>query len=453
MKSFFDFKINENINRVKYNNLYYYDNNFYFLTTDKNIILKSVKLLGGPEHSDQINKEEYIFIPKIKIFDTEEELNNFINKDIIIINGITNYFSHYYEHNIGHGLYDAIYPSFLTLLDFFNKDDIYTNLINILHVPGWKCPLNCSRNWILNIMSKFSKNNNLIKNNLEKDKIYKFEILIAGSGYAGISSINKNGIMPGKELLALEKFRDRFYEVYNITKKIKNLNSINIIIVDSDRYSESDKEILLKINEELKKNYNCNYIYWKDYINFKDQIELLNNTDIYISACGTSMNNFPFLNNNSILINLGTNKSGDKNIKQLMEVNMCLLSNNLLIDYYDIFQENDYNYDKILKLINKNINLYKGIENNIIFKPILPNYIKIWQELFIDNENEFKDKNNLDELILRMNKDLKPDLVPYRYPEILIQNYKIDTVTKEFLNEKNKLYLEKIKNKYNKLLY
>ena len=54
MNSFHEFKQSENINRIKYDNLYFFDNNFYFLTTDKNIILNEVKLLGGPEHTDQI---------------------------------------------------------------------------------------------------------------------------------------------------------------------------------------------------------------------------------------------------------------------------------------------------------------------------------------------------------------------------------------------------------------
>ena len=134
---------------------------------------------------------------------------------------------------------------------------------------------------------------------------------------------------------------------------------------------------------------------------------------------------------------------------------MALLSNDLLIDYYNIFQENEYDYDKILKLIYKNVNLHQKLTNNknIIYQPIVPNYIKIWQELFTDKENDLKDKNNLEDLILRMNNDLKPDLVPYRYPEIFIQNYKIATVTKDFLNEKNNLYLEKIKKNYINILY
>lgn len=453
MISKFIYDNKKNIKRVKYENIYFFNNEFYFLTLDKNIELQEVKLLGGPEHSNTIHKNEYIFKPNIKIFDNEIEINNFFDKEIIKIKGITNYFSHYYEHNIGHGLFDALYPSFLTLLNFFNEYNNYTNLINLIYVPGWFCPMKCSRDWVLEVIEKFSGNKNLLKNNLDKNKIYKFEVLIAGSGYAGISSINKNGIMPGKNLNALSKFRDRFYRNYNIT--LENTKTLNIYIIDSNRYSENDKKILLKICKKLNINHNCNYLNWKDIDDFKKQLNILSKIDIYISSPGTSGNYFPFLRKKSIFINLGTNISGEYNINQLMEVNMALLSNDLLIDYYNIFQENEYNYDEILKLINKNINLHQKITNNkdIIYEPIIPNYIKIWQELFMKKDNDLKDENNLDELVLRMNSDLQPNLVPYRYPEILIQNYKIATVTKDFLNEKNKLYLEKIKKKYKNILY
>ncbi len=453
MNSKFYYENKENIKKVKYENIYFFNNEFYFLTLDKNIQLQEVKILGGPEHSDCIHKNEYVFKPNIKFFNNEKEINNFLDKEIIEIKGISNYFSHYYEHNIGHGLFDALYPSFLTLLNFFNENNNYTNLINLLHVPGWVCPMKCTKDWVLEIMEKFSGNKNLLKNNLDKNKIYKFEVLIAGSGYAGISSINKNGIMPGKKLNVLSKFRDRFYKNYNIN--VENTKTLSISIIDSDRYSENDKTLLLKICEELNKNHNCNYLNWKDIDDFKKQLNILSKIDIYICSPGTSGNYFPFLREKSIFINLGTNISGAYNINQLMEVNMALLSNDLLIDYYNIFQENEYNYDKILKLIDKNINLHQKITNNkdIIYEPIIPNYIKIWQELFMEKDNDLKDKNNLDELVLRMNNDLQPNLVPYRYPEILIQNYKISTVTKDFLNEKNKLYLEKIKKKYINILY
>lgn len=460
MESSFEFKITENINRIKYNNLYFFENNFYFLTTNKNIILKEVKLLGCPEHTDKILKEEYIFLPKIKVFDDEKELNNFINNDLVIIKEITNYFAHYYEHNIGHGLYDALYPSFLTLLDFFNEDDNYINLINLLKPDGWICPLKCSRDWVLDIMSKFSKNNNLLKNNLDKNKVYKFEILIAGSGYAGFSSVNKDYLVPGKKNFALEKFRDRFYNVYDIKKNINIKTNIKIIIIDSERYSTYEKNILIKINEILnEKGYESNYIYWKNYENFRDQLEIINNTNIHISSSGTSMMYFPFLNSGNIHINLGTNNYIDcYNIQNkeerclLMDVSISLLSNDIYIDYYDIFKHKKILLDEVNNIIEKNIYYFKNelINSiNININKNIPKFVKIWRE-FCNNEeyNYFRDIENINEIIKKMNNDENPNLVSIRWIEMIIQNYSPYNKNYEIISNKNLELLEIIKNKY-----
>jgi hypothetical protein len=460
MESSFEFKITENINRIKYNNLYFFENSFYFLTTNKNIILKEVKLLGGPEHTDQILKEEYIFLPKIKVFDNDNELNNFINNDLVIIKEITNYFSHYYEHNIGHGLYDALYPSFLTLLDFFNENDNYINLINLLKPDGWICPLKCSRDWILDIMSKFSKNNNLFKNNLEKNKVYKFEILITGSGYAGFSSVNKEYLVPGKEKFALEKFRDRFYNVYDIKKNINIKKNIKISIIDSERYSTDEKNILIKINEILnEKGFESNYIYWKNYENFRDQLEIINNTNIHISSSGTSMMYFPFLNSGNIHINLGTNNYFDSYSIQnkeerllLMDIPISLLSNDIYIDYYNIFNHKKILLDEVNNIIEKNIYYFKNElinSNNKNINTNIPSFVKIWRE-FCNNEeyNDFRDIENIDEIIKKMNNDKKPDLVSIRWIEMIIQNYSPYNKNYEIISNKNLKLLDFIKDKY-----
>lgn len=466
MNSFHEFKQSENINRIKYDNLYFFDNNFYFLTTDKNIILNEVKLLGGPEHTDQILKDEYIFIPKIKIFDNEEELNNFINKDLIIINGITNYFSHYYEHNIGHGLYDTLYPSFLTLLDFFNEDNSYTNLINLLNVPGWICPLKCSRDWVLDIMSTFSKNKNLFKNNLDKNKIYKFEILIAGSGYAGYSSTNKDYLVPGKKKFVLEKFRNRFYNVYNIKKNIFSNFDIKIIIIDSERYLLEEKNILLNIKDLLnKKGYKCEYIYWKKYENFKDQLEIINNTNIHISSSGTSMMYFPFLNSCNIHINLGTNNYSDcyyeKNKEErylLMDIPISLLSNDIFIDYYNIFKHKKILFDEVYNIILKNINylnnnLIKIKDTNIQVNVNIPNFVKIWRDFCNNDEyKNLRDEKNIEEIIQGMNNDLKNGLVSVRWIEMISLNYSPFNEKYNFISQKNLKLLNIIKKKYDDIL-
>ena len=59
-------KYNVNFYYNKYTNLYYLNDHFYYfiVKTDKQD-LKTVKLLGGPEHSGVIPKDVYMFKPII----------------------------------------------------------------------------------------------------------------------------------------------------------------------------------------------------------------------------------------------------------------------------------------------------------------------------------------------------------------------------------------------------
>ena len=463
MNSKFYYENKENIKRVKYENIYFFNNEFYFLTLDKNIQLQEVKLLGGPEHSGCIHKNEYIFKPNIKFFNNEKEINNFLYKEIIEIKGISNYFSHYYEHNIGHGLFDALYPSFLTLHNFFNENNNYTNLINLLHVPGWVCPMKCTKDWVLQIMEKFSGNKNLLKNNLDKNKIYKFEVLIAGSGYCGYSTINKKYITPGKDFNSLSLFRNRFYNKYNIQRK-NTYERNKIIIIESERYSIQEKNILLEIKKKLNsENFNCEFINWKNYVNFKEQLELLNNSYMHISSSGTSMMNFVFLNEKSVHINLGTNNYQDcyqiKNNEErllLMDIPISLLSNDIYIDYYNIFVHKKILFKEVYNIILKNIKYFNTyLKNTNVFNVNIkiPNFVKVWQDFCLsDIYNDLRDKNNINEIIMGMNNDINNGLVSVRWIEMISLNYSPFNEKYNFISPKNSKLLDIIKKKYDCIL-
>ena len=123
----------------------------------------------------------------------------------------------------------------------------------------------------------------------------KFETLIAGSGRAGISGVNKNAIMPGKSLQMIEKFRNRMWDVYGIQKYISNEidqklsneidQKLNIIIVNSNRYSVDEKNVLLKINEKLNNiGHNSNYISWVDVPSFREQLEIMSRANSTLLA-------------------------------------------------------------------------------------------------------------------------------------------------------------------------
>lgn len=432
MTTIIEYTTDENINHIKYDNLYYINGDFVILSLKTDIIptIREIRLLGGPEHSGIITRDKYIFLPKIIQFETKNAIDNFIKKKkVITIKGITNYFAHYYDHNVAHGLYDALYPSFLSILQFYDEDISYNNLIDIFKIPGWVFPGNASREWLLNIFKDFSKGKNMFKNMFQKNQMYCFKTLIAGSGFAGISSVNKQGVMPGKHLYAFEKFRDRFYKIYNIEKSPKLNSTIRLLIIDSSRYSSDEKETLNNIKSEMSKEnkVDVKYISWKDITSFKDQIEIMNKCDIHIAGAGTTMLNFPFLNDNSIHINLGVNEIHPTTSPSLLEVNCCLLSNNIYCDFYDIYKYKRINYQVLKDTIVKNIEYLKNLyikDNNVkIKKTNTPNYIIKWREICENNKESEYSNYDMNDIIDRMNGLENPNLISYRHPDMFIYKF------------------------------
>ena len=79
IESLAEFKKYEDIEQVKYTNLYYIENQFYYLTTKTNENIKSIKTLGGPEHTGRINEKLYSINPTIKYFENKDKLKLFID--------------------------------------------------------------------------------------------------------------------------------------------------------------------------------------------------------------------------------------------------------------------------------------------------------------------------------------------------------------------------------------
>ena len=433
MTSTVEYKTVENIQHVKYTNLYYINKEFYYfaIKNSDSIDIKPIKTLGGPEHTRRIKSDKYEILPKIKYFKDETELNNYVNSlNIKELNKPTLHFSHYYDHNIAHGLYDALYPIYLCYLRFFHekKNESFNMFLNILIDPGgWRMPENyvATRDWVLNIFNDFCLGGEFMyKNNTTRN--IKFNTLLVGGWHAGISFVNKKFIMPGKDILALEKFRDRFLKAYNINPP-KKTNKIKITIVNSHRYSKKEKHNLIKIlvDYSKKENIETKLVNWKDVPDFKMQLEILNNCDIHISCAGTSMLNFPFLKDNSIHINLGVREFWHSiPLPSLMETNICLLSNNIYCEFYNIYKFKEVLYYETKLLLDKSIN---NLKNNIYLKSKQPDYINKWQKLCLEFPNETQ------ELIHRLNGEKEPSLIFVRFPDFIIYEY-IDYY-KQFLNE------------------
>lgn len=412
----------ENILHAKYSNLYYINSKFYYFTIKNNKKnIKKMKTLGGPEHLRRLHENDYNILPIIKYFNNKLDLEKYV-LTLKIKNIITPtlHFSHYYDHNIAHGLYDALYPIFLCYLRFFKekKYDLFNMFINILIDPGgWKMPNGyiATRDWVLNVFKDFCMGGKLLLSNNTNYNI-KFDTLLVGGWHAGISFVNNKFIMPGKNIYALEKFRNRFLKAYNILSS-KKTKKLKILIINSKRYSKEEKKNLIKILVEYtrKNDIEIQFINWKNIPNFKEQLKIINNADIHISSAGTSMLNFPFLKDNSIHINLGVRSFWHSIPKpSLMETNICLLSNNITCEFYDIYKHKKVLYNETKLLIDKCIYNFK---NNIYLKTTPPDYIIKWQKICETYPKESQ------EMIDKMNGEMEPCLIFYRFPDFLIYKY------------------------------
>ena len=184
---------------------------------------------------------------------------------------------------------------------------------------------------------------------------------------------------------------------------------------------------------------------------------------MHISSSGTSMMNFIFLNEKSIHINLGTNNYQDcyqiKNNEErllLMDIPISLLSNDIYIDYYNIFVHKKILFQEIYNIILKNIKYYNTYlkntnEFNVNIK--IPNFVKVWQDFCSsDIYNNLRDNNNINEIIMGMNNDINNGLVSVRWIEMISLNYSPFNEKYNFISPKNLKLLDIIRKKYNSVL-
>lgn len=428
MESYVDYFTDNNVTRAKYKNIYFIDNRFEFLTTSKNIIIKSVQT--------HINDSNFKLEPIMKVFENSESLKNYIQKKTIKhIPGITCFFTNYYDEHHAHGLYDTLYPIYHCFLRAGYENERF----NILYQLGNFNLINKNKE----IYKKFSKGDIFIyfESLLKDTSNYRFDVVVSGSQSAGLTCCNKNATLIGGDINAMQKFRNRMLSVYEINSNVINKN-INIAIIDNKRYSETTKKILKDICIYLNNTgkFKCNYINYGTLPIFKNQLEMINNIDIHISGPGSGMLNFPFLRDNSRHINLGATKytwlgRENEDMTGYMEYTITSqVSNYINCEFYDIKKNKSVIFNKLLELI-----INKDIE-----KIVIPDYIKVWKEYCeIDNIN-------MENLIARMN-GRHPELTGYRFPEIMIQEKGIfkENIENPSMNLICHKLLREIKNKYN----
>jgi hypothetical protein len=418
----------DDIKTVIYNNLYYIGSTFYYLTID-DVDLVAIGTLGTAMRCN----DNATLCPNVKKFTTLEDLEDFVNSIVIEpVPDVTNFVHHFYDHNIAHAIYDTLYPSYLSCLRCNTEFETYNMFVETLYVRGWSFPGNASREYSLDVFKTFC-GGKFIHKRIHDEHVtnYKFDVLVSGQENCGISCVNKKGIMPGGDINAMEKFRDRMYLMYNILPTISDKLRVKFIM--SRRYTSEEITIIQHLCEEYSDVYECQIIDWSTISSFKEQLQISCDTDIHLSGAGTSMLNYPFMLNKTVHINLGVKEVHANSCPSLFEVNVCLLTPHINVFYYDVFRHVVILYEPLKEIFEQSLTHFgKNMKQKI------PNYILIWQEYCI------KDPNS-DKLIIKM---MGP-LIGERFPEIVV--LEINKYSEQYRTIDN-LLMRSIKKKYSSLV-
>ena len=326
-----------------YKNLYYVNNTFMILTVKgRHLPLYSVR-------TDAFMLQA--ITPEKLQFDTysllEKFVRNIVNPEIFP--SVTVYFGQIWHNNIGHALFDGLYPAYIALIRFPPR-----------HLHPFRLFVDidpCDNCWSEDVYSRFAGLGifkQSILSPMSTKKWFMFDELIMGSGNLCQRCIQSNLQLPGGVTLdASRLFRDRTYKQYdlipsfvrkksssegrtptdvlfgciiaNIRFSAHDLKQINEAIFEINNYTDFYLNQIVNnrtklewplirltfINyEQIKadKNISIEINATKDQLmddRFRNQLKLVHQMDIHVSAPGTAQMYQTFLSDGSVSINLG----------------------------------------------------------------------------------------------------------------------------------------------------
>lgn len=215
-----------------------------------------------------------------------------------------------YGDNMGHVTLDNIYPIHLKLeLLHLNRDsafDIYSNQRQYTNMPN---PVKRSfTTRFQGVFTTFSKGelydcDPVVGTSQQYEELVLVKHLYAGVGKMGQRYLNQNYCMLGvKEFNLVSKFRDRFYDTYEVNRSVpKDL----IMLVDNKRFD--DKGSFIRLAQVLKNkypSYSVKFVNFAKY-SFRNQLKLIARTIFYVSGPGTALTSHVFLQDRTYLYNIG----------------------------------------------------------------------------------------------------------------------------------------------------
>lgn len=358
------YKITEDKASIEYTNLYAINGVIYFLSVG-DINLPHVKKFTTM----------YDWRPEVIKFNSETDLNSYVESlELVNQYDLSVLSDNLWYGNVGHGLFDVLYPIYLSLIKFGYSDHPF-NFISIDW--SWR------DNFMYDVIKKFTKGELLEYTKLDANKVCKFNKLIAGTDLAGNRVVNQDVFIYGKKWDGLHNFKKRLFEVFDIKLDAPvNIDKPKVIIINNKRFNDKDVAVIKDAVDRLSGICDIRFVDWYfDYgsishESFKKQMEDFKDVDIQVTAPGTAMMYVPLLKKGAVNINLGyiehtqTNgvrgnlkikesKHPDHLIPAYMEQPICAGTYYVTSLYYDRYKYNELEVDQLVEIINKAVEVLK----------------------------------------------------------------------------------------------
>eukprot|EP00730_Choanoeca_flexa_P008697 TRINITY_DN12524_c0_g4_i10.p1 TRINITY_DN12524_c0_g4~~TRINITY_DN12524_c0_g4_i10.p1 ORF type:complete len:955 (+),score=276.38 TRINITY_DN12524_c0_g4_i10:123-2987(+) len=254
--------------------------------------------------------------PTQRVYDDIEKLKASITKPVIDYKGYGLYFHTMWASNVGHGLWDGLYPAFISLIRFNRHLKPLRLMPSLPEDDGRVCapPANTKGCQCREIIKKFGRRGMLRLKDMDRlvqsGHVLHFEKVIVGSNHMAQRILQADLTLPGaREYDSVSLYRKQMFWAHDVPlppyRPKRPKSELSAIVIDNRRYSKEEKAMFETAIEQLgKEGLKVEYINYKDFFPFAEQLKLLARTDIYISGPGTGMMLQPFMADGSVMINL-----------------------------------------------------------------------------------------------------------------------------------------------------
>mmetsp|Transcript_7304 Transcript_7304/g.18146 ORF Transcript_7304/g.18146 Transcript_7304/m.18146 type:complete len:984 (+) Transcript_7304:71-3022(+) len=285
--------------------------------------LPKLQYYGTYDGNDKVIVDEY---------DSEEELLAAAKDADKFANDLTAAFTTFWPHNVGHGIFDGIWAIFVGLVRMGLKDDapFHPYLVRCVN-PANEQEFggnNFAEGVVLDIYHALSVSTVSAcepgqlgyQQVSEHGGSVRFPLFVYGNGHLGQRTMNADYELPGGRI-ALRKFRDRIFSNLGIQPREAvscpfRDRKLRANIFDNKRYSDKEKSAIMDVIKRSRglSNVSIRFIDWSTLKTVRDQLQVVSDTDIYVSGPGTGIMFSSFLNDGSIVINLGEKRLQESDV-------------------------------------------------------------------------------------------------------------------------------------------